>query len=79
VITKVISRIAVPGNTLQRFLGFEEGGRNVEDSPGDGIRSYSYDIFDNVRSIARGRAPGTGPGTVALNPVGTNTVALVPS
>ena len=76
VVTKVISRIAVPGNTVQRFLGFEEGGRNVEDSPGDGIRSYTYDIFDNVRTIARGRAPGTGPGTVSLNPVGANTVTI---
>jgi hypothetical protein len=76
VVTKVISRIAVPGNTISRFLGFDEGGKNVEDSPDDAVRSYSYDIFDNVRSIAKGRAPGTGPGTVTLNPVGSNTVTI---
>lgn len=75
-VTKMVSRILVPGNTIQRFLGFEEGGRNVEDSPGDGVRQYSYDIFDNVRSIAKGRVPGTGPATVSLNPVGVNTVTI---
>jgi len=76
VVTKVISRIAVPGNTVSRFLGFEEGGRNVEDSPGDGVRSYTYDIMDNVRSIAKGRTPGTGPGTVTVNSLGSNTVTI---
>lgn len=78
-VTKIISRIAVPGNTIQRFLGFEPGGRNTEQAPADGVRSYSYDIFDNVRSIARGRAPSAGPGVVARNPVGTNTVRVARS
>lgn len=76
VVTKIISRIAVPGNTLQKFFGFDEGGANVEQSPGDGMRQYTYDIFDNVRSIAKGRAPGTGPATVTRNPVGANTVTI---
>ena len=79
VVTKIISRIAVSGNTIQRFLGFEPGGRNVEQMVPDGIRQYSYDIFDNVRSIAQGRAPGTGPGTVTRNPAGVNTVTVARS
>jgi hypothetical protein len=79
VVTKIVSRIAVPGNTIQRFLGFEPGGRNVEQLAPDGVRQYTYDIFDNVRSIAQGRAPGTGPGTVTRNPVGANTVTIARS
>lgn len=73
-VTKVISRITVPGDTLQRFWGFEPGGRNVEQAPGDGKRDYSYDIFDTPRTIAKGRAPGTGPATVKPQVVGVNTV-----
>lgn len=79
VVTKMVSRIATPGNTIQTFLGFQPGGKNVAQDTPDGVRSYSYDIFDNVRSIASGRAPGTGPSTVARNPVGTNTVTIARS
>jgi len=79
VVTKMVSRIATPGNTIQTFLGFQPGGKNVAQDTPDGVRSYSYDIFDNVRSIASGRAPGTGPSTVARNPVGKNTVTIARS
>lgn len=79
VVKKLISRIAVPGMTIQRFLGFEEGGSRVEQLAINGLRQYTYDIFDNVRSIALGRAPGTGPGTVKRNPVGNNTVTIARS
>lgn len=79
VVTKMVSRIATPGNTIQTFLGFQPGGKNVAQDTPDGVRSYSYDIFDNVRSIASGRAPGTGPSIVARNPVGKNTVTIARS
>src|SRR5262245_15835129 len=79
VITKIISRIAVPGNTLQKFWGFESGGRNVEQTVADGLRSYAYDIFDNTRAIAKGRGPGTGPATSARNPIGINPVTIARS
>lgn len=74
VVTGVISRIFTPGNPISRFFKMEIGGSNVLQVEG---RAYSYDIFDHVRSIAKGRQPGTGPATNAVNPVGrqTNTMA----
>src|SRR5262245_14876904 len=79
VVTKVISRLTVSGNTMQRFWGFESGGSNVEQLAPDGVRQYSYDIFDNVRTLARGRGPATGPATITRNPVGINTVTIARS
>jgi hypothetical protein len=67
VVTGIVSRIFTPGDVLQRQFGFEIGGRGVKQVTG---RAYSYDIFDNVRDIAEGRAPGVGPSTYAPNPVG---------
>lgn len=67
VVTGIVSRIAAPGNVLQRMFGMEIGGRNINRVSG---RAYSWDIFDNARTVAVGRAPGTGPAAVALNPVG---------
>ena len=70
VVTKIVSRIYRPGNYLSRFFGMEIGGGNVDRISG---RSYSWDIFDNVRGIPTARAPATGPDTIAANPVGRQT------
>lgn len=67
VVTGIVSRIFTPGAVLQQLLGMQMGGPNVYQVSG---RAWSYDIFDNVRSIAPGRAPSTGPQNTAPNPVG---------
>lgn len=70
VVTGIVSRIRTPGNPLQKYFNMGIGGSNVTQVSG---RAYSWDIFDNVRSISKGRAPGTGPASTALNPVGRQT------
>jgi hypothetical protein len=76
VVTKIVSRVRTPGNVLSRFFGFEIGGSNVQKVPG---RTYTYDLFDNVRSVARGRAPGVPAGSVAANPIGNVQLTLARS
>lgn len=70
VVTGIVSRIYTPQSVLQRYFGMQIGGPNVNQISG---RAYAWDIFDNVRSLARGRAPATGPASVAPNPVGRQT------
>lgn len=67
VVTGWVSRIFTPGSVLQRYFGMQVGGPNVTQISG---RAYSWDIFDHVRTIMEARAPGTGPATIARNPVG---------
>jgi Phage major capsid protein E len=75
IVTKVISRIRTPGTPLADFLGIGIGGRNVEQLTVP-TRVYTYDIFDYVRTVSNARMPGAPAGTVKVNPVGNNTVAL---
>jgi hypothetical protein len=75
VVTKIVSRIRAPGNTLSRLFGMQIGGPNVETIPMP-IRQYTYDIFDNVRSVANARKPGVPAGSTSANPVGNNTVTV---
>lgn len=70
VVTGMFSRIAAPGNPLIRRFGMQIGGPNVNRVSG---RSYSFDIMDNVRGIAKGRAPATGPAVHTLAPAGRQT------
>lgn len=72
-VTKIVSRIRTPGNVLSRHLGLNLGGPNVSQVNG---RTYTYDIYDNVRSVARGKLPGAPASAVAPNPVGNNKVVL---
>lgn len=69
----VISRLRTPGNVMCRWLGMNIGGGNIDQVPG---RQYTYDIFDNVRTVANMRGPYVPAGTVARNPVGKVTVSL---
>lgn len=66
VVTGIVSRVAAPGDVLQRILGVQIGGPNITQVPG---RAYSYDIFDFSRDAAIGRRPGVGPSVVAPVPV----------
>ena len=54
-ILKAISQIEMTGSTLQNLFGWGLGGSNREQQSG---RHFSYDIFDNTRTIATGRVPG---------------------
>lgn len=68
-----VSRVKSPALFLSRHLGFQIGGPNVTQVRG---RTYTYDIYDNVRSIANARAPSAPAGTISANPIGVNTVTL---
>jgi len=54
-ILKAISQIEMPGTTLQNLFGWGLTGANKNQQSG---RNFSYDIFDNTRTIATGRVPG---------------------
>jgi len=67
VVTKVISTIATPQQRIQNFLGLNPGSAAIEDVGG---HDFSWDIFETTRELGNFRAPGSGPGTRKLNPVG---------
>ncbi len=77
VILEVISRIRQRQGRLGRWIGFQPNrfdpstvslsGPNT--IPGD-TRYATFRIFDFSRVVAKARAPGTGPATVAANPIG---------
>jgi hypothetical protein len=72
-VTKIVSRLRTPGNVLSRHLGMNIGGGSVTQVPGN---VYTYDLYDNVRSVSRGKLPGAPATAIAPNPVGNNTVTL---
>ena len=67
-LTRVVSQIAASTNTFLNFFGMQPGGPN-EQFFGHG-REGSFHVFNNVRSIGLGRAPGTAAGRRARRPIG---------
>ncbi|HMP08062.1 MAG TPA: major capsid protein [Lacipirellulaceae bacterium] len=67
----VVNRVKKTNDTLQRFWGMQLGGPNIERIIG---RTGSYDIFDNVRTLASGRAPNTPAATTSPQSVGQQTI-----
>ena len=63
-INDTISQLRVINDRLQNFFG---GGAAPGQQSG---RYFAWDIFNEVREVATGRAPGTAPGRVAPSPVG---------
>lgn len=73
----VVSRILEGQGHLSRHLGFsynaysesrnELTGANTKEVP---VRHGTYRIFDRTRTVAMGRAPGTGPATWQAQPIG---------
>ena len=59
-IRRVVSQIKQPNNRFQKFYGMGIGGAHVT-SPGG--EQLGWDIFNNTRTIARGRTRASGPGT----------------
>lgn len=66
-VTRVISRIKTPLSRISTVFGMGPGGSNTNAIGG---HFAGYDIFDKTRTIAKGRAPGTGPATIAPQPIG---------
>ena len=69
----VISRVRLPTRYLSKSFGWGWDGSNITEVPG---RVYTYDIYDNVRTLSNARLPNAPAGTITANPVGNNTVAL---
>lgn len=85
VVMDVFSRLKDGHGPLGSYLGFQPNSYNVEDVSMSGpntfrgqgaVRNYTYRLFDNTRVPMKFRAPGTGPATVAANPMGVNTVSI---
>jgi hypothetical protein len=66
-ILQVVSQMNLAGTTLQRLFGWGFGGKNIARQSG---RSFSYDIFDNTRSVATARVPGQTTGRQPPRKVG---------
>ena len=67
-LTKVVSRQMAAEKWILQFMGMAPGGAN-EEFFGHG-RDGSYQVFNNTRQIARGRAPGTAAASAKRNPIG---------
>jgi hypothetical protein len=85
VIVDLISRIKDGRGPLSAWWGFAPtrfekdtvsvSGPNTLKGTGS-VRNISYRIFDHTRVPMKARAPGTGPATVAQNPMGVNNVSV---
>lgn len=69
-ILRLVNRIKTPISLLQNFYGMTVGGPNYEEFSG---RNVSWDIMDMTRRLAKGRAPLSGPATVAQQPSAVQT------
>lgn len=77
VILKAVSRIRKFQGRLGRWIGFQPNKFNPDTVSIDGpnvrqgdTRFASFRLDDATRTVAKGRAPGTGPASVAVNPIG---------
>jgi len=77
VILRVVSRIRLGQNRLGRWLGFQPTRYDPDNVSLSGpntvngdTRFATFRIFDYARTVAKARAPGTGPATIPVNPIG---------
>jgi hypothetical protein len=77
VILKAVSRIRKFQGRLGRWVGFQPNRFNPDNVSLEGpnvrygdTRFASFRLDDVTRVVGKGRAPGTGPASVAVNPVG---------
>ena len=77
VILKAVSRIRKFQGRLGRWIGFQSNRYNDQTVSLEGpntrsgdTRFASFRLDDVTRVVGKGRAPGTGPASVAVNPVG---------
>jgi hypothetical protein len=69
VLTKVVSQKAAASDWLLQLFGLGPGGKN-ERHEGHG-RYGAFNIYNHVRTVAKGRAPGTAAARSRPNPLGT--------
>jgi len=67
-LTKVISQVAGTSDWMSTVFGVQNGGKNVLNY-GHG-RQGAYHIYNHLRKVASGRAPGAAAGRRAANPMG---------
>ena len=67
-LTKVISQVAGTSDWLSTLFGVQVGGKNVL-SYGHG-RQGAYHIYNHLRKVGSGRAPGAAAGRRSANPMG---------
>lgn len=88
VVLRVISRIRDKYGFMGRFFGFQPDRFDPESvtlsgpntlASNSSVRNAVYRIYDATRVVSKFRAPGTGPATVALNPVGQTQIAVARS
>ena len=77
VILKAVSRVRKFQGRLGRWVGFQPNRFNPDNVSLEGpnvrygdTRFASFRLDDVTRVVGKGRAPGTGPASVAVNPVG---------
>lgn len=82
VILKAVSRVRKFQGRLGRWIGFQPNRFNPDNVSLEGpnvrygdTRFASFRLDDVTRVVGKGRAPGTGPASVAVNPVGDVRVA----
>lgn len=85
VILRVVSRIREGQGFLGRWLGFQPdrfdadtvtiSGPNVLNG-NNSVRNVVYRIFDRTRVVAKARAPGVGPATIAQNQMGQAQISV---
>lgn len=68
VLTEVVSQVAASSDWLANLFGVAPGGRNVLNY-GHG-REGAYHVYNHVRKVAKGRAPGMSAGTRGAQGIG---------
>lgn len=66
-ITRLVSRIKTPMSLFQQFYGLLPGSPATQTIQG---RYFGYDLINPTRTLARGRAPGSGPGRTTPKAIG---------
>lgn len=77
-VLKVVSRMKAPGTPFQSFYGVGMGSTSNLVVPA-GMRAFTYDIFDNTRTVGSVRAPEAGPKRVRRQRVGVGSGHLLRS
>jgi len=75
-ILRVISRLKEAGTAFQNFYNLGQGTVPSEVIP-VGIHTFTYDVFDNTRTVATVRPRGAGPNRVRKQRVGTASATLL--
>lgn len=68
VLTQVVSQVAASSDWLLNLFGVQPGGKNILNY--GHARNGAFHVYNHVRTVAKGRAPGTAAGRRPLNSMG---------